>query len=157
MMKSIIIIFILFLPIISLKGQDNSKSPTKAMLFSIVPGGGQVYNEDYWKAPIMFGGAAIVLSSALYYNGLYSDTEELITLETDQTSTYVGQLKKRKEFYRDYRDQFYLYLGAIYVVSLLDAYTGAYLYNFDINEDTSLNIGLTNNNTVGINLNIRLK
>ena len=66
MIKYLIIISILFLPYISLKGQDNPKSPTKAMLFSIIPGGGQVYNEDYWKAPIMFGGAAVVFGSALY-------------------------------------------------------------------------------------------
>lgn len=147
----------MFLSFINLKGQDNSKSPTKAMLFSIIPGGGQVYNEDYWKAPVMFGSAAIVLSSAMYYNGLFNDTEKLILSELDQTSTYVVQLKRRKEYYRDYRDQFYLYLGAIYVVSLLDAYTGAYLFEFDIDEDTSLNFGITNNNSVGINLNIKLK
>ena len=157
MIKYLLIVFILFLSFINLKGQDNSKSPTKAMLFSIIPGGGQVYNEDYWKAPIMFGSAAIVLGSAMYYNGLFNDTEKLISSEIDQTSTYVVQLKRRKENYRDYRDQFYLYLGAIYVVSLLDAYTGAYLYEFDIDEDTSLNFGITNNNTVGINLNIKLK
>jgi hypothetical protein len=137
-------------------GQDNSKSPTKAMLFSIIPGGGQVYNEDYWKAPIMFGAAGVVLTSALYYDGLFKDSEKLIENETDKTSNYVSQLKRRKEYYRDYRDQFYLYLGAIYVVSLLDAYTGAYLYNFDINEDTSFNIGITKRNQVGINLTIKL-
>lgn len=157
MIKNLLIVSIMFLSFINLKGQDNSKSPTKAMLFSIIPGGGQVYNEDYWKAPVMFGSAAIVLSSAMYYNGLFNDTEKLILSELDQTSTYVVQLKRRKEYYRDYRDQFYLYLGAIYVVSLLDAYTGAYLFEFDIDEDTSLNFGITNNNSVGINLNIKLK
>jgi hypothetical protein len=31
-------------------------SANKALLFSIIPGGGQIYNKKYWKLPILYGG-----------------------------------------------------------------------------------------------------
>lgn len=155
MMKFTIYIFILFVSF-NLNAQDKkSKSPSVAMSLSVIPGLGQVYNEDYWKAPILLGSAGTFLGIALYYNNLFHETQLLID-QNNENSSYTNQLKLRREFYRDNRDQFYLYLSAIYVITILDAYTGAYLYNFDINDDTSLNFGVTNNK-VGVNLILRVK
>ena len=39
-----------------------SPSPRAAVLWAIIPGGGQVYNRKYWKVPIIIGGM-----TALYY------------------------------------------------------------------------------------------
>lgn len=154
MIKLILYFLILFL-CINLKAQDmKSKSPTIAMSLSVIPGMGQVYNEDYWKAPVLLGSAGTFLGIALYYNNLFNETQLLIDQNIDNSS-YTSQLKLRREFYRDNRDQFYLYLSAIYVISILDAYTGSYLYNFDINDDTSLNFGVSNNK-IGMNLIFKL-
>lgn len=144
MTKRIIFLMLIILPVISFSKENKTKNPNIAMSLSVIPGMGQVYNEDYWKAPILFGSAGAMLGIALYYNNQFNETQSLIDLNSENTS-YVSQLKLRREFYRDNRDQFYLYLSAVYVISILDAYTGAYLYNFDINEDTSLNFGLKNN------------
>jgi len=43
-----------------------SKSPSEALWKSIIPGWGQYYNEEYWKAPILFG-AAVGLGGLIYY------------------------------------------------------------------------------------------
>ncbi|MER3328154.1 MAG: DUF5683 domain-containing protein, partial [Candidatus Kapaibacterium sp.] len=32
-----------------------AKSPSEALWKSVIPGWGQYYNEEYWKAPILFG------------------------------------------------------------------------------------------------------
>ena len=156
-MKYIITIFLFVVLNIKvvLSQESSTKSPTTAMALSVVPGLGQVYNEDYWKAPILFGSAGTMLGLALYYNNEFTEIEKLIKQNSDNQS-YVYQLKQRREFYRDSRDQFYLYLAAGYVVSILDAYTGAYLYHFDINEDTSMNFGVINNK-VGLNFTYKLR
>jgi hypothetical protein len=151
----IIILILIFSFCNTFSEETNGKSPSKAMLYSIVPGGGQVYNEDYWKAPIMFAGAGIFLGSALYFNSLARETQRQIDSDVN-TGLTIPQLRRRREFQIDNRDQFYFYFAGVYIISLLDAYTGAYLYNFDVNEDTSLNFGVIDNNKVGIELKVKL-
>lgn len=149
-----IIFFLIFIFQINTFSQD-SRSPTNAMIYSIIPGGGQIYNKDYWKAPIFFAGAGILFGSALYYNRLANDVKK--TIENDEIGELnLTQLNRRREFYVDNRDQFYFYFAGVYIISLLDAYTGAYLYNFDIDEDTSLNFGMIDKNKVGLSLQIKL-
>ena len=151
----LILFILIFSHFTLISSEKKGKSPSKAMLYSIIPGGGQVYNEDYWKAPIMFAGAGIMIGTALYYHGLANDVEKMI--ESEQNGGLnLNQLKRKREFYVDNRDQFYFYFAGIYIISLLDAYTGAHLYDFDIDEDTSLNFGIIDKNKVGISLTIRL-
>lgn len=38
--------------------QEVYKSPKKAALFSLIPGGGQIYTKKYWKVPIIYSALA---------------------------------------------------------------------------------------------------
>ena len=76
MLKSAIILLLFAFSASCLKAQDNidttdiseqtetglemSKSPTSALWRSVIPGWGQYYNEEYWKAPLLFGSAEII-------------------------------------------------------------------------------------------------
>ena len=42
--------------------------------------------------------------------------------------------KNLREFYRDQRDQFYLYAGLVYLINIVDAYVDAHLFDFDVSD-----------------------
>lgn len=113
-----------------------SKSPMGAVLRSaLIPGWGQIYNEAYWKAPIVWG----VLGYFAYYwidnNNLYKDYRDLYS-ESLLTSVN-GNLnyKRNRDFYRDQRDQFAVYIGLTYFLTLVDAYVDSHLFDFDVSEN----------------------
>jgi len=106
------------------------KSPWGAVLRSaIIPGLGQFYNESYWKIPIIWGTAALLISGWVYNNNLYNDNKDLFI----NTGQYLYQY--RRDFYRNQRDNFTIYLVVLYVLNLLDAYVDAQLYDFNVEED----------------------
>lgn len=125
------------------------KSPSGAMLRSaLVPGWGQLYNESYWKVPVMFG----VFTSLAYvanwyhlkyvdYRGRYIqstyDLEQNTILENDDLFMRTHRFNKTaREFYRDNRDVFIFYLAISYFLNIVDAYVDAHLYGFNV--DSSL-------------------
>ncbi len=88
------------------------KSPWGAVARSaILPGWGQVYNEQYIKAAIGFGAFTYFLSRIYHFNQEYKKTGN-----TD---------------FRDQRVTNSWYLGLTYVVVMIDAYVDAYLFRFD--------------------------
>ena len=112
----------------------GEKSTTIALLSSmLVPGMGQIYNESYWKAPIVWGLGYYFYSvyqtqDKLYkeYQGRYDTT---ITVANPQ-----GNLTEKgiRDFYKNQRNEFGWYLGILYAINLLDAYVDAALFNFEV-------------------------
>lgn len=109
------------------------KSPMGAFWRSaVLPGWGQFYNESYLKIPIIWGVSAWLLYSwnvqndkYYYYRDLYNKS-----LETDDGLT--DAYKNARDFYRDDRDLFAIYLGLTYFLNLIDAYVDAHLFDFDV-------------------------
>lgn len=112
------------------------KNPWKAVLYSaLLPGLGQFYNESYWKIPIVavaggYLGYIIVKnhSDFLEYRDLYAESQ---TPEKPDGDT---RLKEFREFYRNQRDQFLLYFLFFYVITAVDAYVDANLFDFDVSD-----------------------
>jgi hypothetical protein len=106
------------------------KSPWGAVARSaIIPGLGQFYNESYWKIPVIWGVGALFISGWVYNNNLYKDYKDLF-IETGN-NTYLSY----RDFYRDQRDNFTIYLVLLYILNLVDAYVDAHLYDFTVEED----------------------
>jgi len=126
----------------------NEKSSWGAVLRSaILPGLGQIYNESYWKSPIIWGISGWFIYNWINNNNLYNDYKNR-HLQSITTGAENSSYKTYREFYRDQRDLFAIYLGLTYFLNLVDAYVDAQLFSFDVS-------GL--NDEVRLNLNIKLK
>jgi len=113
------------------KGYTSTKSPGIAVLLSAVaPGVGQIYNESYWKPPIIWSLGGYWVYEWVTLNDKYQDFRTQFAQNPSN-----DQLKRIRDFYRDERDKFAWYLGALYFVNLLDAYVGASLYDFNVTPD----------------------
>ncbi len=121
------------------------KSTTIALLSSMVlPGAGQIYNESYWKTPIVWGLGYYFYSVYKNQDNLYKENRtkyETALIVQDTTSNAVTKVTLGKQigFYLDLRkfherqrNEFGWYLAITYVMTILDAYVDAALYNFEV-------------------------
>lgn len=112
------------------------KSPWGAVLRSaIIPGLGQYYNESYWKIPVIIGAFAYLGYQWNYNNDLYLKYKNLFQ-QSVTTNLVNNNYYKLREFYRDQRDLFAIYIGLAYLLNLIDAYVDAHLFDFDVSENT---------------------
>ena len=100
------------------------KSAWGAVLRSaIVPGFGQFYNESYWKIPVIWG----------FFGYLGYEWKML-----NNNMNLSGNNSANRNFYRDQRDLFAVYLGLTYLLNLIDAYVDANLFDLDVSQEKFL-------------------
>ncbi|MDP4117043.1 MAG: DUF5683 domain-containing protein, partial [Bacteroidota bacterium] len=113
------------------------KSPWGAVLRSaVVPGLGQIYNQSYWKAPVVWGVSGWFVYNWFYNDKKYKDNKELY--RKFNVTTY----RTNRDFYRDQRDLFAIYLGITYFLNLVDAYVDAHLFDFTVDENKMLKLNV---------------
>lgn len=106
------------------------KSPWGAVARSaIIPGWGQIYNESYWKAPVVWGVMGWFTYSWIYNNNKYIDYKNIYSQTGESLS------KDYRDFYRDQRDEFAIYFMLTYFLNLVDAYVDAHLFDFSVDEN----------------------
>lgn len=137
-------------------------NPKRAMWLAVVlPGAGQIYNRKYWKLPIVYGGFMGCIYAWRWNNQMYSDYSQayMDIMDDDPTTQsynqflhlgaeitdanktrYQNLFKRRKDYYRKYRDLSIFCLIGVYALSIIDAYVDASLSQFDISKDLSLKI-----------------
>lgn len=137
-------------------------NPKRALWLAIVlPGAGQIYNRKYWKLPIIYGGIVGCLYAMNWNNQMYKDYSQAYldimdddpstqsynsflhlgtTITSANEETYKNIFKKRKDYYRRYRDLSFFCLIGVYAISIIDAYVDAELSVFDISKDLSMKI-----------------
>lgn len=147
-MRLKILILIFFANLIAFSQTDtlkntkssNVKSPTKAMLMSaVLPGLGQFYTGSYWKIPVIYGLAGYFVYEIKQNDKNYKYYRDLFR-QSVQVSGGDYRYKRLRDFYRDQRDLFGIYLFVLYLANIADAYVDAHLYNFDVSDDLSIQI-----------------
>lgn len=115
LLRTWFIALIIFLVPLQSSAQADSltveRVPKKAVIYSIIPGGGQIYNRQYLKA-------ALVLGAEIYsaYNFQVS--------RDNYNSTGL-------ESYRQDRNKYAWWMGFAYIYGLLDALVDSHLSAFD--------------------------
>jgi hypothetical protein len=137
--------------IVKKPAQDSSHkhSPKKAALFSaIIPGAGQIYNRKYWKVPVLAAGAGALVYSFQFNQKNYSlfKTELInrqtgsIEINSDLKNLSDANLNELQDYYHRYRDLTIVGMALLYALNVLDATVDAHLFDFNVNEDLSMNI-----------------
>jgi hypothetical protein len=122
--------------------------PAKAAFYSaIVPGLGQVYNEKYWKVPIVYG----AIGTSVYF---YLDSQKKYNTYRDEYKSRLEGYKSGSEFlnklsdrqliaaqktYQRNKDFSALFVIGFYVLNIIDANVDASFSQFNVNEVLSFN------------------
>ncbi len=125
----------------------STKDPNRAaMLSAVFPGLGQVYNEQYWKLPIVYG-VGFTLGYYIKYNHDYYQSLQnaLRALEDNDPNTInpytnlnASTLTTRTERFRRDRDFLIIVSTLAYLLNIVDAHISAHLEEFAINKELSL-------------------
>ena len=127
-------------------------SANKALLWSLIPGGGQIYNDQAWKVPIIYGAFA-GMGYAIHYNYTrmvkfkdeylyrvnHNDTHNLADYANYPTSSIYSLYNS---YNRDFQLMVIITVG-VYALNLVDAYVFGHLYDFRIDDDISLAVAPT--------------
>lgn len=114
-----------------------TKSPLEAILLStVIPGAGQVYLDQTWKLPIIYGLLGGFVYGAYIQNVRYNYTQDTITnayaRHTYADTVWAQRNEPVREFYRDDRDKWEIYVALTWIANILDAYIASNLYDFDV-------------------------
>lgn len=137
----------------------SKHSPRKAVIMSaILPGMGQVYNQKYWKVPIIYAAIGTLTYFIIDYNKKYNTyvnayNDYLAFQKGDLTKTSFQDIRKLdlyedktnalkfyKDFYRRWRDLDVLILAGVYVLNIIDANIDAHFFHFDIGDEITLDV-----------------
>jgi len=128
-------------------------NPKKAGLYAaLLPGMGQVYNRQYWKLPIVYGGLTVagyfIVTNSKEYTNLRQayvgriSAKNTGTLATDKyVDVYSDdQLKQLQDDANRKLNMTIVYSSLAYALQILDAVTSAHLRNFDVSRDISMHV-----------------
>ncbi len=141
---------------------EIQRGPKKALLWSIIPGGGQVYNKRWWKVPVVYGGLLGMVAYADFNQTRYTrfttalenrclgegnvvifPNEECEATIDDFPVAQVtnAALLQARANADQARQTAYIGIFIAYVMQAVEAYTDAHLQEFDISDDLSFRLG----------------
>lgn len=130
----------------SLDSLRHLHSARRAGLYSaVLPGLGQIYNHQYIKVPLMWGGLGVAAGIFLFDFHKYITYRDAYRLRLNGRLTHdpkvdvysLDDLQYLRDGYRQYVDYSVLGFAAAYLYNILDAIVFAHLYHFDISNDLS--------------------
>jgi len=115
-----------------------------------LPGAGQIYNGQWWKVPIIYGGA-----TGLFLWGRFERAERdrfqneyrwrlNNPQEQFRDSTLmmfdVNQLLLGRNFHRRNLELVYIFSGLLYILNIVDAVVFAHLATFDVSDNLTMRV-----------------
>ena len=135
--------------IIEIETDTLENRPNTAALYSAaLPGLGQGYNNKYWKIPIIYGSGLVIGYFLNYNHQLFKQYREGLFAMIDgddRTQPFDPRLDeddyRRAVAYWE-RNRNLLMIGAVllYVMNIVDAHVDAHLELFTVDDDISLNL-----------------
>lgn len=125
----------------------QAHSPKKAMLLSaLIPGGGQIYNKKYWKAPVAWAGFAVFGYFINQNNREYKRFKKAYVYNTDNDSTTISEfpfaeaslIANERDIYRKWRDLSIILTVGWYALTIIDANVDAHMFTFDVSDVATL-------------------
>lgn len=122
-----------------------TKSPTLSLLMSaVVPGAGQIYNGEWWKVPILYAllggfGYGAYIQNQRYQEAVGNLSKAIAEGNGGDEATW----RRSRDFFRDDRDKWIVYMGLTYVANLIDAYISAHLFDFDVSDPAPMPAGVS--------------
>jgi hypothetical protein len=167
--------------LIMTKEAINPLAPSKAAFYStVVPGLGQIYNKQYWKAPIVWGALGGSIYMYTFNNDNYQrfrtafkrrqagfTDDEFYDLNGDnepgQAPDFdVDDLENQQERFQEDRDLWLVACIVIYALNIIDANVTAHLKQFNVDDNLSLDFQpyldmnpITNNPNYGMALTVK--
>ena len=147
------VVGILFTFYFSLSSSASAQehSANVALRWSILPGGGQVYNKQAWKVPIIYGafaGMGYFIHTNYQSMKMYKD-EYLYRVSHNGATQLSGYEDYPTEniysLYNSYNRDFQLMIiitVGIYALNLVDAYVFGHLFDFQMDDNISLAPGV---------------
>lgn len=138
-------------PFSTLHPLQAQHSADVALRWSIIPGGGQIYNRQAWKIPIIYGAFA-GMSYLIYdnYQSMKTFKDEYLYRVNHNNEPNLSNYASYPtsniySLYNSYNRDFQLMIiitVGIYALNLIDAYVFGHLFDFQIDDDLSMAPGL---------------
>ncbi len=141
------------------------------MLSAVLPGLGQIYNNQHWKVPLIYGGGIIIGHYINYNNKIYNEMRNALIAEVDGDALTINPysqfsetaLTRNRDYFRRNRDLLMLVAGAFYLLNIVDAHVSAHLHEFEVNDNLTMKVSpaiLTTpiaSRSVGLSLSLRFR
>lgn len=131
-------------------------SPKKATILALtLPGAGQIYNQKYWKVPIVYAALGIsiysLISNQTNMNNMNDSFRALYNVGKAPNPLSITQ----RDNYRMNRDASIIAVSIIYVLQVIDATVDAHFFKFDINQKLSAHFHPETNRIFSLSYHIR--
>lgn len=134
-----------------IESEDRYRPIRAAFYSAALPGLGQVYNEKYWKIPLLYGGVVVIGYFIKFNHNIYLESRDgLVALrDGDDRTNNIGKaierfdatdLERRMSFFRRNRDYLIVVSLLFYALNIVDAHVDAHLRDFRISDDLSFNM-----------------
>ncbi len=121
-----------------------------ALLSAVVPGLGQIYNDNAWKVPIIYAGGMIWAYLIKFNHQTYQQLNQSILAATDDNPETiptirlsVENMQSQADSYRRNRDLNIIIAGIWYLLNIAEAHVDAHLKEFDISKNLAIKLAPT--------------